>query len=109
MNTLDYDFLACEMVLKTFDGVPGGFVSFEQLIRVVHPADEDEVYSFLVDEGLLKKTADGFQITRKGRIVIHSGGIKARFLRDRRVYICSVVAAVAGFIAAVASIVALFM
>ncbi len=97
------------MVLKTFDGVPGGFVSFEQLIRVVHPADEDEVYSFLVDEGLLKKTADGFQITRKGRIVIHSGGIKARFLRDRRVYICSVVAAVAGIIAAVASIVALFM
>ena len=97
------------MVLKTFDGVPGGFVSFEQLSRVVHPADEDEVYSFLVDEGLLKKTTDGFQITRKGRIVIHSGGIKARFLRDRMVYICSIIAAVAGVVAAVASIVALFI
>lgn len=45
----------------------------------------------------------------KGRIVIHSGGIKARFLRDRMVYICSIIAAVAGVVAAVASIVALFI
>ena len=97
------------MVLKTFDGVPGGFVSFEQLSRVAHPADEDEVYSFLVDEGLLKKTAEGFQITHKGRIVVHSGGIKARYLRERRIYICSLIAAVAGIVAAIASITALFI
>ncbi|MBQ6202891.1 MAG: hypothetical protein IJK46_02210 [Prevotella sp.] len=56
---------------------------------------------------MLKETGYGFEITHRGRIVIHGGGYASRIRRERLVRICAYIGAVSGVIAAVASIVAL--
>lgn len=109
MHSIDYDYGVCDLVLDMFDKTPGGFLSFEQLRRPTAPPDDNEVFSFLVEEGLLDETRYGYQITRKGRIVIHSGGFKKQHRRERCVFICTIVAAVSGIVAAVASIVSLLI
>lgn len=109
MRYIDFDYSVCDLVLDMLDNMPGGFVSFEQLRQAVRPANEDEVYSFLVAEGLLEETRHGYQITHKGRIVIHGGGFKKRLRRERLVFVCSIIAAVSGVIAAIASIASLFL
>lgn len=110
-HSLEYDYAVCDLVLDMFDNISGGFVSFEQIsqsLRKVDLPDHDEVYAFLVEEGLLKETRHGYEVTHKGRIVIHEGGFKGRLRRSRLIFACSVVAAVGGVVAAVASLLALF-
>lgn len=108
MDSLHYLYGPCDMVLRTYDNSPDGFVSYEQLAearRRSPVSDEEEVYSFLSDEGLLEQTGDGFQITRRGRIFINEGGFRGR-LRRRRVErallwvgtVCAAVAAVSGIL-----------
>ena len=85
-------------------------VEFDILNKVcsrVPPSDEEEVYSFLVEEGLLKETGYGFEITHRGRIVIHGGGYAARVSRERLVRLCAYIGAVSGVIAATLSLIAL--
>ncbi len=55
-------YASSDLLLKTYDELPDGFVSHEQLseIRSNCPVpDEEEVYSFLVEEGLFKEFVDG--------------------------------------------------
>lgn len=109
-HSLEYDYAVCDLVLRMFDDYPNGMISHEQLRQArmkTHVPDEDEVFSFLVEEGLLKETGYGYEITHRGRIVIHGGGYAARIRRERLVRICAYIGAVSGVIAAVASIVAL--
>ena len=105
-------YASSDLLLKTYDELPDGFVSHEQLseLRRNCPVpDEEEVYSFLVDEGLFKELEDGIHITRRGRIFIHEGGFKGRFLRERRSRLLVLVGAISGVVAAIASILALLL
>ena len=105
-------YASSDLLLKTYDELPDGFVSHEQLseIRRNCPVpDEEEAYSFLVEEGLFKELADGFQITRRGRIFIHEGGFKGRFLRERISRLLVLVGTISGIVAAVASLLSLLL
>ena len=109
-HSLDYDYAVCDLVLRMFDDYPDGVISHEQLRQArmkTRVPDEDEVFSFLVEEGLLKETGYGFEITHRGRIFIHSGGYAGRVRRERLVRLCAYIGAISGVIAAIASIVAL--
>lgn len=112
MKELYQYYASSDLLLKTYEELPDGFVSHEQLseIRRNSPVpDEEEVYSFLVEEGLFKELADGFQITRRGRIFIHEGGFKKRLLRERLSRLLVLVGAVSGVVAAVASLLSLLL
>lgn len=110
-KSLEYDYKVCDIVLKFFDDIPDGRVTFEQVNKAqnkVYLSDRDEVYSFLVEEGLLKETAYGYEITHKGRITIHKGGLWRQALRANILHVCTLVAAVSGVIAAIAGIFSIF-
>ena len=112
MTDLEYDYATCDMFLQMVKDLPDGHVNFEILESVSRTSpvpDEEEVIAFLVEEGLLKKMPDGYQITRRGRIIIHEGGLKARARRTRMAHIWTVVAAVSGVIAAIASIIGILL
>lgn len=110
-HSVEYDYKVCDIVLETFDNIPGGFVSHEQMNKASQQyslPDHDEVYSFLVEEGLLKESKYGYEITHKGRIVIHKGGLYRQVMWESWTKFCTIVAAVAGVIAAFASLASLF-
>ena len=112
MNKLDYDYAPCDLILLTYDYAPNGFVSHAELSearRIAPVPDEKEVYAFLMDEGLLKELPDGFQITRRGRILVHEGGFKGRSRRKRISRILVLIGAISGVVAAVASILSLIL
>lgn len=112
MKELYQYYASSDLLLKTYDELPDGFVSHEQLseIRRNCPVpDEEEVYSFLVEEGLFKELADGFQITRRGRILVHKGGFQGRLRRERISRVFVLIGAVSGIVAAIASILSLLL
>ena len=111
-HSSEYNYKVCDIVLDTLDNIYGGSVSFEQVNKAsdkIYLPDHDEVYSFLVDEGLLKETQYGFEITHKGRIVIHKGGLYRQARRECMMRLCTIVAAVSGVIAAIASVISIFL
>lgn len=112
MKKSDYDYAPCDLLLEAYDNAPDGFVSHRQLAEIRRGCpvpDEEEVYAFLMEEGLLKELADGFQITRRGRILVHEGGFKGRLRRQRRSRILLLIGALSGVVAAIASILALLL
>ena len=112
MTDLEYDYTTCDMFLKMVKDLPDGRVNFEILdtvSRTTPVPDEEEVIAFLVEEGLLKKVEDGYQITRRGRIVIDEGGLYARVRCKRMIAIFSIAGAVGGIIAAILSFLSLIL
>lgn len=102
-HNLEYNHRVCDIALDMFDNVPQGIITNDQLngTGCPLPPDQNEVFSFLVSEGLLEQIPDGFKITYKGRMIIHQGGFRKLYRRESLVRVCSVVAAIAGVVAVV--------
>ncbi|GEM_PF-6156120 len=108
MKKFELDIIALDCLLNMFEEsrfIP--YESFRRCDRGLVP-DEDEMLAALVEEGLLKKEPYGYQITAKGIVFQHKGGFAELARRERRDFIIAVIAAVCSFVAAVASLVALF-
>lgn len=105
-HSLSYHHKALDITLEMFDEQPTGFISNELLLSkdFPHPADQDEVLSCLVAEGLLEQTERGFKITYKGRMVIHNGGFEKAERRRRMMSTCTIIAAVAAVIGVILQI-----
>ena len=112
MTDLEYDYATCDMFLQMVNDLPDGYVSREVLEKASTSApvpDEEEVIAFLVEDGLLKELPDGFQITHRGRILVHEGGFQSRLRRARRDRTIVAIGVVSGIIAAIASILSLLL
>lgn len=83
----------CDLILNTLDSA-GGNIEREAFEGKGLPYYE-EVFPFLVGEGLLEESPDSFKITYKGRIAVNEGGLKGRYIRRTVIGVCSIVAAVA--------------
>lgn len=106
-NDLEHDYAVCDDVLKKIAETDGGYVSLLHVSEIPELSNQHEVLSFLVEEGLLDKSHDSYHITHKGRIVIHEGGFQGKLRRARLMYVCTIIAAVSGVIAAIAGVAAL--
>ncbi|MBQ9887744.1 MAG: hypothetical protein IJM41_00665 [Bacteroidales bacterium] len=100
-HSLDYNNAVCDLVLNMFDNMPDGYISAKQLYGGGKPipADQNEVLSFLVAEGLLEQVQGGYKITYKGRMKAHQGGFRKAQRKDAVVRFCTIVAAITGCIA----------
>lgn len=86
----------CDLILNTLDSA-GGNIEREAFEETDLPYYE-EVFPFLVGEGLLEESPDGFKITYKGRIAVNDGGLKGRYIRRTVIGVCSIVAALAALV-----------
>ena len=97
------------MVERHVSAVPLDLFIFFRLFCLCPVSDEEEVYSFLVEEGLFNESNYGFHITRRGRILIHEGGFKGRLRRERRSRVVVLTGVISSVVAAIASILSLLL
>jgi len=105
MDKHELDIIAMDSLLNMFEeskSIP--YDSFRRSDRRGLIANEDEMLSALVEEGYLKQTPHGYQITGKGIIFQHKGGFTERARRERRDLFLAWTAAVCSFVAAIASL-----
>ena len=95
-------------LLREFNSSHNGIITYEVLLNKEKPfKDWHSVLDFLVEEGYLKKYDTYLQITYKGRVFIHNGGFFRKYIRERVLVYCTVIAAVCSFVGLLVSLIAL--
>lgn len=103
-----FDSKRLDDVLKMFDSVKDGRIPSRLLLDEEHaPEDWTRAIRFLTEEGYLKEQDDCFEITYRGKAVLHDGGFFGKDRRERVLFYSSVMAAVCGFLGLLVSLVAL--
>lgn len=94
-----YTFYAiCDTCLRAFLKANDGYLDNDYFAGLPY---DDEVLTFLTQEGLLQELPHGHKIAYKGRVVLNSGGLKrAHILRDLTT-VSSIVAAIASVVGVV--------
>lgn len=92
-------------MLRMFEAT--GSVPCSVLFGNNSPEDWCLAVSYLVREGYLEEHGDQFEITYKGKALVHDGGFVGKSRRERVLSYCTVVAAVCGVLCLVVSLVAL--
>jgi hypothetical protein len=72
------------------------------------PEDFDAVIRFLAAKGMLEEVGDGYKITYWGKTFHHQGGFIGQYKRERAHLYVTVIAAVAGVLTLLISLIALF-
>ncbi len=98
MKDIEFRYKIADMILNSFYQNRTGYIEKQDLFSDNLP-NQDEVLAFLVSEGLLDENPYGYKITYKGRIAVDKGGLYGAWKRKRIMYICTIVAAIAGVIA----------
>lgn len=90
-----FDSSRLDLLLKSIDESKGGKVSRDALLDEKDaPEDWHRAITFLTEEGYIKESGDHFEITYKGRVLIHEGGFRGEDRRERLLRHSSVIAAV---------------
>lgn len=79
-----FDSSRLDLLLKSIDESKGGKVSRDALLDEKDaPEDWHRAITFLTEEGYIKESGDHFEITYKGRVLIHEGGFRGEDRRER--------------------------
>ena len=100
---IEYDYTVADMVLSRFCESESGYITMLDIRENPELRDQHEVFAFLMEEGLLKQSCDSYEITFKGRLIVHEGGLKAELRRARFDRFWTYVAAGASVVAAIVS------
>ena len=106
---MDYfDNVKLDDVLNMFNGVKAGIIPRELLLNGEKtPEDWRRAIDFLTEEGYLKEFESYFEITYRGKAMLHNGGFVRKDRRERALFYCTVVAAVCSLLGLFVSLVAL--
>lgn len=108
MTIVDLDNVRLDEVLRTFDSINDGLVPTKVLLDEKDaPPDWRRAVEFLIEEGYLKEYGDWFEITYRGKAMLHKGGFVKEHRIERTLFYCTVIAAVCSFFAFVVAVVAL--
>lgn len=103
-----FDSKRLDEILKMFDGVDGGSIPSNLLLNEENaPEDWERAVRFLLEEGFLKEHGDRFEITYRGKAILHDGGFFRKDRRERALFKSTVVAAVCSLLALIVSLVTL--
>ena len=103
-----FDSTRLDDILKMFDNANDGRIPSAILLdKEDAPEDWERAVRYLLDEGCLKEHGDCFEITYRGKAVLHDGGFFRKDRRERMLFNSSVVAAVCSLLALIVSLVAL--
>lgn len=102
-----FDCVRLDMLLNTINECEGGRVSKSSLLNKERPPEDWlRAVAFLTEEGYIKEFDDYFEITYKGRILVHDGGFGRKDIRQHILFYCTLVAAVCSLIGMIVSLVA---
>ena len=102
-----FDYVRLDSLMKMIDECQDGIVLKKTLLNEKDsPEDWYRAVAFLTDEGYIKEFDDYFEITFKGRILVHDGGFRRKDIRQRALLYCTLIAAVCSFVGLVVSLLA---
>ena len=97
-----------DAILEMFDKTKSGKVPTELLLHHEEaPEDWRRAVGLLVEEGCLKDSGDYYEITYRGKALLHDGGFVRKHRRERALFYCTVVAAASGLAGLLVSLIAL--
>jgi hypothetical protein len=95
-------FAIYDLALRFFEN--SDFISNELFYKGTPPPDQDAVFSFLRDEGLVSIERYGIRITEKGKAKLARGGFKRQLLKERVTFLGIIVGLVGGVLGIIAFI-----
>lgn len=103
-----FDSVRLDEVLRMFDSVKSGMIPADLLLNPKKaPEDWRKAIDFLTEEGYLKQFDDYYEITYRGKAMLHDGGFVRKDRRERALFYCAVIAAVCSLLGLIVALVAL--